>query len=74
MEIDKKYCKHFGKNLRRLRLANEKKLSQHQLSLDAGLDKNTVGNIERGEKNPTITTIKALAKVLKLHPKDLLDF
>jgi transcriptional regulator with XRE-family HTH domain len=70
--LDKKYQKDFGKNLRKFRLA--KKLSQHQLALDAGLDKNVVGNIERGESNPQITTVKSLAKVLEVHPKELLDF
>lgn len=70
---DNKYQKDFGKNLRKLRL-KKKKLSQHKLSLDAGLDKNVVGNLERGETNPQITTLKALAKVLDVHPKDLLDF
>lgn len=75
--IDKKYKKDFGKNLKKLRekkIVDGKKLSQHKLSLDAGLDKNVVGNLERGEANPKITTVRALAKVLNVHPKDLLDF
>ncbi len=70
---DIKYQEDFGKNLKKLRL-KKKNLSQHKLGLDAGLDKNVVGNLERGETNPQITTLKALAKVLDVHPKDLLDF
>ncbi len=69
---DEKYLKEFGKNLRRLRL--EKGVTQEILSEEAGIGKNQVGLIERGEINVTISTIKKLAKKLSLHPKDLLDF
>jgi transcriptional regulator with XRE-family HTH domain len=69
---DKRYLKDFGKNLRQIRIKND--LSQEALGLDAGLGKNQVGMIERGEVNVTISTIKRLAKRLKVHPKDLLDF
>jgi len=69
---DEKYLKEFGKNLRRLRL--EKAVTQEILSEEAGIGKNQVGLIERGEINVTISTIKKLAKKLNLHPKDLLDF
>jgi transcriptional regulator with XRE-family HTH domain len=69
---DKKYLLKFGKNLRKLR--DERGLTQEVLNNDAELGKNQVGNIERGEVNVTISTIKAIAKVLKIEPKDLLDF
>ncbi len=69
---DKKYLKEFGKHLRQIRL--ESKISQEALGLDAGLGKNQVGLIERGEVNVTISTIKKLAKKLEIQPKDLLDF
>lgn len=69
---DKKYLKDFGKNLRRLR--KSKRISQEALALDAGIGKNQVGLIERGEINVTINTIKKLAKCIGLQPKDLLDF
>ena len=69
---DKKYLKEFGKHLRKVR--TDHKLSQEALGLDAGLGKNQVGLIERGEVNVTLSTIKKLAKSLQVHPKDLLDF
>jgi transcriptional regulator with XRE-family HTH domain len=69
---DKKYLKDFGKNLRKIRI--KANLSQEALGLDAGLGKNQVGMIERGEVNVTISTIKRLARQLEIQPKDLLDF
>jgi transcriptional regulator with XRE-family HTH domain len=66
---DKRTLNAFGRNLRRLR--NEKGLSQEALEFDSGLSKNVVGNLERGEANPTLTTIKALAKALGVSPKEL---
>jgi len=69
---DKKYLKEFGKNLRALRL--KKGITQEILAEDAGIGKNQVGLIERGEINVTISTIKKLAKQLEVHPKELLDF
>jgi transcriptional regulator with XRE-family HTH domain len=69
---DSKYLKEFGKNLRNLR--TKKGISQEALSIDAGIGKNQVGLIERGQVNVTINTIKKLAKYIGVHPKDLLDF
>lgn len=69
---DSKYLKDFGRNLRRIRI--EKGISQEALALDAGIGKNQVGLIERGEVNVTLNTIKKLAKHINVHPKELLDF
>lgn len=69
---DEKYLKDFGKHLRQLR--RKKGITQEVLSEEAGIGKNQVGLIERGEVNITISSIKKLAKVLEVHPKDLLDF
>lgn len=69
---DTKYLKDFGRNLRRLRI--KKGISQEALAIEAGIGKNQVGVIERGEVNVTINTIKKLAKHIGVHPKDLLDF
>jgi transcriptional regulator with XRE-family HTH domain len=69
---DNKYLRDFGKNLRRLR--NKKSISQEALATDAGIGKNQVGLIERGEVNVTINTIKKLTKHINVHPKELLDF
>lgn len=69
---DKKFLKEFGKHLRKLRL--DKNISQEALANDAGIGKNQVGLIERGEVNVTLCTIKNLAKNLDVTPKDMLDF
>ena len=69
---DKKVISSFGKNLRKLRL--EKKLSQEELNFRTELSKNMVGMIERGEVNPTLTTIEALAKGLGIATKKLMDY
>jgi len=66
------YLVAFGQHLQKLK--TEKGLSQQQLAFEAGLNKNQVGNIERGEVNTTISTLFCISKVLELHPKSLLDF
>ena len=68
---DKKAIKAFGKNLSKLR--KEKGLSQEELTYRCDLSKNMVGNIERGEVNPTLSTIVALAKGLEIPAKELFD-
>ncbi len=69
---DKKHLEKFGKHIRMLRLS--KGLSQVQLEFESEISKNQIGNIERGEINPTISTLKRIAKALGVQPKDLLDF
>ena len=69
---DKKVINLFGKHLRKLRL--EKKLSQEELNFRTELSKNMVGMIERGEVNPTLTTIEAIAKGLGISRKKLMDY
>ncbi|MBV6483877.1 MAG: hypothetical protein KFKLKKLM_00337 [Flavobacteriales bacterium] len=62
----------FGKQLRKLRL--EKKISQEELNFKAELSKNMVGLIERGEVNPTLSTLENLALGLGISLKELVDF
>ncbi len=69
---DHKYLRDFGKNLRKLRLS--KGISQEALAIDAGIGKNQVGLIERGEVNVTISTVKKLSKYIGVHPKELFEF
>lgn len=54
----------FGDRLRELRIS--KKLSQEQLANLADIPLSQVGRIERGEINPTLSTLSALAKALKI--------
>jgi len=61
----------FGRRLRKLRLA--KGLSQERLGFEAGLHRNFIGGLERGEQNPSLITIGRLARVLDVAPASLLS-
>ena len=58
-----------AQNLRRLR--QDRGLSQEELAGLAELNRNYVGMIEREENAPTVDTLEALAKVLKVEPEEL---
>ena len=59
----------FGKTLRELR--TERGLSQEKVAELAGLDRNYVGMIERGERNPAVVNIVRIAKALGVPPGEL---
>ncbi|ODP28500.1 putative HTH-type transcriptional regulator [Paenibacillus nuruki] len=59
-----------GESVRFLRQQNG--LSQEQLALISGINTSYVGQIERGEKNPTIKTLEKIAYALKTTVVDLL--
>lgn len=59
----------FGSALRRLR--DERGYSQEGLAERAGLHRNYVGGVERGERNVALENIVKLAKALSVSPKDL---
>lgn len=59
----------FGMALRRLRLAAG--LTQEQLALEAGIQRNFVSLIELGRNQPTITTIAKLAHALGMSSSGL---
>lgn len=69
---DTQYIILFGKHLKSIR--KSKGLSQEQLELRSNISKNQIGNIERGEINPTLSTLYAIAKALEIELKVLLDF
>jgi transcriptional regulator with XRE-family HTH domain len=54
----------FGKRLRILR--TQRNLSQEQLAEDANVPINQVGRIERGEINPSLSTLHSISKALRL--------
>ncbi len=50
----------------------ESKLSQEQLAERSGLHRTYIGAVERGIRNPTVTSLTQLAAGLACRPSDLL--
>ena len=60
----------FGTVLRSVR--HEKGLSQERLALECGLDRTFISMMERGRRQPTLSSIFSLAKALSIRPSKLL--
>lgn len=58
----------FGKVLRELR--EEKNISQEKLAEYCDLDRTYISLLERGLRQPTITTIFKVSKALNISPSD----
>lgn len=65
-------CRNFAIKLKKLR--ESKNISQGQLSLDADCSKSYIGQIENGQKFPTVKMIAKLSRALGVHIKELFDF
>jgi transcriptional regulator with XRE-family HTH domain len=50
---------------------SERRVSQEELGLRTGVHRNYIGGIERGERNPSVTTIATLADALDLKLSEL---
>jgi transcriptional regulator with XRE-family HTH domain len=61
----------FGKQLRRIRQAQG--LSQDQLAERTGLHATAIGRIERGAREPRVTTVLRLARGLGVRAGTLID-
>lgn len=61
----------FGKVLREQRGVAD--LSQEQLALNADVDRTFVSQMERGIRQPTLTTLFKLAKALEMQPSTLVS-
>ncbi len=61
----------FGRALRTLR--EERGYSQEELAERAGLHRNYVGGVERGERNVALENIVKLAAALSIRTKDLFE-
>ena len=59
----------FGDVLRRYR--SEKNISQEELAFQAGVDRTFVSRLERGIRQPTITTLIGLGQSLGVSAADL---
>ena len=68
---ESEFKKQIGLNIKALRV--KKELKQRDLADFAQLNIDSIGKIERGEQNFTISSLWAIAEVLKVDPKDLLD-
>ncbi len=60
-----------GVKIRLLRTKN--KISQESLAFMSGLNKNSIGAIERGESSPTVDTLDKIAKALGMSLVELID-
>jgi len=51
----------------------KRKLSQEKLALEADLNINTIGKLERGEVSPSIDTLERIANVFGIEFSELID-
>jgi transcriptional regulator with XRE-family HTH domain len=51
----------------------ESRVSQEELGLRTGVHRNYIGGIERGERNPSVTTIATLADALGVRLSELFE-
>lgn len=72
MAINNNLEKKFGAKLAYVR--KSQKLSQMRLAEIVDMNFNYIGQIERGEANVTIHTMKLLADALNVEMKELFDF
>ena len=59
----------FGINVRRLRKAHG--MTQEALAHEVEIDVSYLGQIERGERNPTLSVVARFAKALATSPADM---
>lgn len=72
MSVNENLEKKFGAKLAYIR--KSKKLSQMKLAEKVDMNFNYIGQIERGEANVTIKTMKILADALDVEVGELFDF
>lgn len=69
---NRKLVKAIGERIRSFRL--ELQISQEELANEADIPLSQIGRIERGETNPTISTLFVIAEALKIDLSVLLNF
>ena len=55
-------------------LLTERGISQEALALQSGINRTYMGEIERGEKSPSLVIIAKIAKGLGISKKNLVDY
>jgi len=60
----------FSKKLREVRL--KKKLSQGDVARTLGVHRSYISGLERGMRNPSLLTIRKIAKALGINPRNLI--
>ncbi len=68
---NKELTKALGERIRKLRM--KQGLSQEGLANEADVPLSQIGRIERGENNPTISTLYVISTALKIDLKTLVD-
>lgn len=68
--LDETIIKEFGQKLKRLR--EDRGLSLRELAHQADSSSQNIHKIEKGKRNPSLTTICRLARALGVQPGDLL--
>lgn len=61
----------FGANLKKIRESMDMSLLEADYQSD--LNESNISKYENGKRDPRLSTIIKLAKMLKIHPKELLD-
>jgi transcriptional regulator with XRE-family HTH domain len=59
---------------RLVEVRKKKGITQEDLAYASGLSLSQIARIETSRINPTLCTIVVIARTLKIHPKELLDF
>lgn len=62
----------FGKRLKKIRISRN--LSQEELAFQCNMQASHIGQIERGQKNPTLDTLIKISNGLNMPLTELLDF
>ena len=64
------YIKTFGNILQAIRM--KKGFSQEKLALECGLDRTFISMLERGVRQPSLTTLVKISNTLQIKPSKLL--